>query len=79
MASRIGYSNVNNVISNSERMDFCTDLLQIINYIGSKKICLSEGEAVLKEKHIICCGILKKETEFCKILALCLQTSNISG
>ena len=52
---------------------------------GSRR-CLKEGEAIVQSKHIIYCGLTGEEngtvtgtSDVIGVLALCLQTSKMSG
>ena len=47
----------------------------IVAHVGNGKRCWEEGEAVLKAKHIVACGVTSRENGEMKILALCAQSS----
>ena len=49
----------------------------IVADVGDGKRCWEEGEAVLKAKHIVACGITSKQDKQLKILALCAQSSHL--
>src|SRR5258705_359595 len=58
---------------------FRVSLSSILSYVGDKKLCLEEGEAIVDGRYIICCGFVKKTDIKRRLIALCLQTSDING
>ena len=48
---------------------------RIVAHVGEGKRYWEEGEAVLKAKHIVACGVTARGDNELKILALCAQSS----
>ena len=55
--------------------ELSVSMAHIVAHIGDGKRCWEEGEAVLKAKHIVTCGVVGKSNSELKIMALCAQTS----
>ena len=55
--------------------ELSVSIASIVAHVGNGKRCWEEGEAVLKAKHIVACGITSRGDNELKILALCAQSS----
>ena len=49
---------------------------QLSQYIGNRKRCAIEGQAVLDAGHLISCGVINEEGEVA-IKALCVRSSSV--
>ena len=49
----------------------------IFEYVGDKKRCLKEGEAVFNAGHILACGVKKHTEEVVEVGAFCAQSSSL--
>lgn len=56
---------------------FVIGMGDIFDYVGEKKRCLKEGEAVMNAGHILTCGIKQATAEKVDISAFCAQSSHL--
>ena len=57
--------------------EFKISYQDIFEYVGDKKRCLKEGEAVFSADHILACGVKMKSETSIEIRAFCAQTSSL--
>jgi SWIM zinc finger len=55
------------------------DLFEIMKYVGSGERPFVEGEAILKAKHIMECGLTSRTEQEFRVLGLCLQSSHLNS
>ena len=58
-------------ISTMAEPELSLSMSSIVAHVGEGKRCWEEGEAVLKAKHIVACGVTARGDNELKILALC--------
>ena len=58
---------------------FRVSMLSIVKYVGDRKRCWKEGEAVLYAGHILMCGVKVVSENDVTITSLCAQSSNVRG
>ena len=49
----------------------------IFEYVGDKKRCLKEGEAVFNAGHVLACGVKSKSEDIIELSAFCAQSSSL--
>ena len=50
---------------------------QLSQYIGNRKRCAIEGQAVLDAGHLISCGVINEKEGEVAIKALCVRSSSV--
>ncbi|KAH6938877.1 hypothetical protein HPB50_014235 [Hyalomma asiaticum] len=50
-----------------------------VDTVDTRLRCLTEGEAVLKARHIVCCGVKTCTESLLTVQGLCVQTSHVQS
>ena len=56
---------------------FSISLGDILDYVGDKKRCLKEGEAVVNARHLLAVGVVARNPAEVTIKAFCAQSAHI--
>lgn len=60
-------------------IEFVINISELFSYGGDGLRKYEEGEELYKRKHIMYCGITKKEENITEFLVLCIKSSDLWG